>query len=166
VELAPSRPAARAQHTLTIIICALVPLAVKMKCVYCARMITDAQSRMGRAAVRWSVRDLARHAEISAATVNRFEMGHAEPNRATLAAIQRALESAGIEFLIDNGVRLKRPIPAAGSSGSSGGSGDGAKTDAPANPPHLAKASSTRSAVPEQLLTKEAQLRALRESRA
>jgi transcriptional regulator with XRE-family HTH domain len=71
-------------------------------------MITDAQSRMGRAAARWTVRDLAHNAGVSAATVNRFEMGRAEPNRATLAAIQRALEAAGVEFLPDNGVRLRR----------------------------------------------------------
>jgi ribosome-binding protein aMBF1 (putative translation factor) len=63
---------------------------------------------MARAAVRWSVRDLAQHAEISAATVNRFEMGRAEARRATLTAMERALEAAGIEFLPDNGVRLIR----------------------------------------------------------
>jgi hypothetical protein len=28
--------------------------------------------------------------------------------RATLAAMQRALEAAGVEFLPDNGLRLKR----------------------------------------------------------
>jgi transcriptional regulator with XRE-family HTH domain len=121
---------------------------------------------MARAGLGWGITQLADSANVGRATVARFETGQGESIPATLAAIQRALESAGIEFLGDNGVRLKAPIPAAGSSGSSGGSGDGAKTDAPANPPHLAKASSTRSAVPEQLLTKEAQLRALRESRA
>jgi transcriptional regulator with XRE-family HTH domain len=90
-------------------------VAVSPKSVYHTQMITDGQCRMGRAAARWSVRDLAQHAEISAATVNRFETGRVEPNRATIAAIQRALEAAGVEFLPENGVRLKvaqvAPVP-------------------------------------------------------
>ena len=60
---------------------------------------------MARAALGWSVRDLARSAEVSAATANRFEMGHVQPNKATLSAIQRALESAGVRF-IERGVEL------------------------------------------------------------
>jgi hypothetical protein len=45
--------------------------------------------------------------------VNRFESGAAEPIPATLAAIQRALEAAGVEFIPENGggagVRLRKP---------------------------------------------------------
>jgi hypothetical protein len=43
--------------------------------------------------------------------VARFETGKGETIPATLAAIQRALEAAGIEFLPDNGVRLKARKP-------------------------------------------------------
>ncbi len=65
---------------------------------------------MARAALGWGVRDLARIAEVSVSTVNRFEVGQAEPNRATLAAIQRALEAAGIEFTDGDGVRRREPV--------------------------------------------------------
>lgn len=60
---------------------------------------------MARAAKGWSVRDLAREARVSAATVNRFEVEKATPNNSTLAAIQRALEDAGIRFT-ERGVEL------------------------------------------------------------
>jgi len=36
-----------------------------------------------------------------------FESRTREPLRATVAAIQRALEAAGVEFLPENGLRLK-----------------------------------------------------------
>lgn len=61
-------------------------------------MITRTQSRMGRAALEWSVRDLAAKAEVGVTTINRFETGQAESNRATLAAMQRAMEDAGVRF--------------------------------------------------------------------
>ena len=128
-------------------------------------MITDAQSRMARAAVRWSVRDLARHAEVSAATVNRFEMGRAEANRATVAAIERALEAAGVEFLPDNGVRLKvaqvatpSPKPEPGRSsqpGSDQDAGTGASKPTPSGKPAPRAKAAT--------MSKYEQIRALRE---
>ncbi|MDB5394035.1 MAG: transcriptional regulator [Rhodospirillales bacterium] len=75
-------------------------------------MITPEQCKMARVGLGWSVRDLARHAEIGASTVNRFETGSVEPIPATLAAMQRALESAGVEFIPENGggpgVRLSK----------------------------------------------------------
>lgn len=78
-------------------------------------MITSVQSRMARAAVGWSVRDLARQANVGVATVTRFENDQAEPIPSTLAAIRTALESAGVVFVESNGlgpgVRLKTPQP-------------------------------------------------------
>jgi transcriptional regulator with XRE-family HTH domain len=50
---------------------------------------------MARGALGWSIRDLAREANVGSATVTRFENGQAEPIPATLAAIQRAFEAAG-----------------------------------------------------------------------
>jgi hypothetical protein len=51
------------------------------------------------------------------ATVNRFETERAAPTRATVAAIQRALEAAGVQFIAENGggpgVRLAKPQQAA-----------------------------------------------------
>jgi transcriptional regulator with XRE-family HTH domain len=131
-------------------------------------MITDAQSRMARAALRWNVRDLARYAEISAATVNRFEMGRTEPNRATIAAMQRALEGAGVEFLAGNGVRLSVQVaPSERASGSTPGSTPGS-TRKPAAPgkaaPRAKKPASDRQASPPS--SKLEQIRALREQGA
>lgn len=77
-------------------------------------MITPTQSRMARAALGWTVRDLAKAAEVAVATVNRFEMGHAVPNRLTAKAIQQTFETAGIRFT-DHGVELPPRTPSTGS---------------------------------------------------
>lgn len=61
---------------------------------------------MARAGLRWGVRELAERAEVSPNTVTRIE-GDQPANPATLAALQRALEAAGIEFTPDGGVRPK-----------------------------------------------------------
>lgn len=77
-------------------------------------MLTPEQSRMGRAAIRWTVRDLAEKSQVGVTTINRFETGQAESNPATLAALRRALEAAGVEFIPENGggagVRLKARV--------------------------------------------------------
>ncbi|KAA5599225.1 helix-turn-helix transcriptional regulator [Blastochloris sulfoviridis] len=65
---------------------------------------------MARAALKLSVRDLAAAASVSPNTVTRIE-ADGTSNAATLAAVQRALEEAGVEFIPENGggpgVRLK-----------------------------------------------------------
>lgn len=75
------------------------------------KMLSPDQSRMGRAAVRWTVRDLSEKSQVGVTTINRFETGQAESNPATLAALRRALEAAGVEFIDANGggpgVRLR-----------------------------------------------------------
>ncbi|WGD32029.1 helix-turn-helix transcriptional regulator [Ancylobacter sp. WKF20] len=67
---------------------------------------------MARAALGLGVRDLAALAGVSAMTVTRFENGHTGGAPDTLAAIQRALEVAGVEFIAENGggagVRLRK----------------------------------------------------------
>jgi transcriptional regulator with XRE-family HTH domain len=72
-------------------------------------MITVAQCKMARAGLGWGIIELARSANVGRATVARFETGKGESIPATVAAIQHALEAAGIEFLPDNGVRLNKP---------------------------------------------------------
>ena len=66
---------------------------------------------MARAALGWSAAKLAEAAQVGIATVNRFEAGAATSIPATLAAIERALEAAGVEFIDENGggrgVRLR-----------------------------------------------------------
>ena len=70
------------------------------------------QCRMARAALGWSVRELAAKAEVGATTVVRFELEQAKPIPATLKALRGALEAGGIEFLPDDGVRRRREQPA------------------------------------------------------
>ena len=67
---------------------------------------------MARAALNWGVRELAQASGVGVNTVVRFENEKVEPNRSTLAAMQRALEAAGIEFLAGGGVRMREPAEA------------------------------------------------------
>jgi len=69
--------------------------------------IMPAQLRMGRAAVRWGIRELAAKAGVSPNTVARIENG-ADAKQSTMDALQRALEVAGVEFTNGDrpGVRL------------------------------------------------------------
>ena len=72
-------------------------------------MITADQCRMARAALRLGVRELAATAAVAVNTITRFERGDGiHPRNAE--AIQRALESAGVEFINGDapGVRLRR----------------------------------------------------------
>jgi transcriptional regulator with XRE-family HTH domain len=56
---------------------------------------------MARVALGWNAAKLADAACVGVATVNRFEAGAANPIPATLSAIQRALETAGVRFTVD-----------------------------------------------------------------
>lgn len=75
-------------------------------------MVTSAQIRMARAALSWSVRDLAERSGVHRNTISRLE-GGADGHGPTLAAIRSAMEAAGIDFIAENGggpgVRLKKP---------------------------------------------------------
>ena len=74
--------------------------------------MTPVQMRMARAAVGWGVRELAERAGVTANTVTRIENG-SDAKQSTIAALRAALESAGIEFIPENGggagVRLRKP---------------------------------------------------------
>ena len=76
-----------------------------------ARMITRAQCRAARALIEWNQQELARKASVGIVTVHQFESGVSQPRRATLDVIRRAFESAGVEFIDENGggpgVRLR-----------------------------------------------------------
>ena len=65
---------------------------------------------MARAALGWSVRDLASRAGLAANTVSRYENG-TDAYGETLTKIQRAFEQAGIIFIDEDqlgpGVRLR-----------------------------------------------------------
>jgi transcriptional regulator with XRE-family HTH domain len=71
------------------------------------------QCRMGRAALNWTAADLAEKSRVGVTTISRFESGLTSPTRATLAALRRGMEAAGVEFIPENGggagVRMKMP---------------------------------------------------------
>lgn len=74
--------------------------------------MTPAQCRAARGLIKWSQDDLAKAAEVGIVSVRQFENENTEPRRATLAAMRRALEAAGVEFIAENGggpgVRLRK----------------------------------------------------------
>ena len=64
-------------------------------------MITGIQIRSGRAALNWSIEQLASESSISVRTIKRMEATTGVPSstKANLNAIKTALEAAGIEFI-------------------------------------------------------------------
>jgi transcriptional regulator with XRE-family HTH domain len=79
---------------------------------YRCLMVTAAQCRAARALLDWSQQDLADKAAVGIVTVRQLEGGDTQPRRATLDVIRRALESAGVQFIEENGggpgVRLRK----------------------------------------------------------
>lgn len=65
--------------------------------------ITAAQCRAARALVAWSQDTLAKESKVAKATIANFEAGRRAPYDRTLADLQRALESAGVKFIPENG---------------------------------------------------------------
>ena len=74
-------------------------------------MLTAATCRAARALLGWSQRELARRSRLSVTWVKKFEAGRDGFIPVAVAAAQRALEEAGVEFLDGErpGVRLRRP---------------------------------------------------------
>lgn len=77
-------------------------------------MIDAAQMRAGRALIEWSQQELADRSEVSLPTIKRMEkLGPGRSAGDTIAAVQRALEAAGVQFIPENGggagVRLAKP---------------------------------------------------------
>lgn len=75
-----------------------------------------AQVRMARAALNWSLADLAKAAGVHRNTISNFETERYGGSDEALNAIQAALESAGVIFVAENGegpgVRLRKARPA------------------------------------------------------
>ena len=79
--------------------------------------LTSGQLRAARAFLRWRAEDLARKSAVGVATVRRAELAENETSMtaANDVAVRRALETAGVEFIDENGggpgVRLRaRPL--------------------------------------------------------
>jgi transcriptional regulator with XRE-family HTH domain len=75
--------------------------------------VTGAQVRMARAALGWTVRDLAEAAGLHRNTITNIEIGRFAGDPGSIATIERVLRAAGIEFLDENGggagVRFRKP---------------------------------------------------------
>jgi len=71
--------------------------------------------RAARALLRWTALDLAHTSRVGVATIRRAEVAEGEipVTLANEAALRRALESAGIDFIEENGggegVRFRKP---------------------------------------------------------
>jgi hypothetical protein len=67
--------------------------------------ISSAQMRAARALLRWTALDLATASKVGVATIRRVEVvdGQIPVTAANEAAIRLAFESAGIEFIDENG---------------------------------------------------------------
>ena len=74
--------------------------------------LTPSQMRMARAALRIGLRDLAEMANVTTATLTRYENERGGMHAATRDRVKRTLESAGVEFIPENGggagVRLRK----------------------------------------------------------
>jgi DNA-binding transcriptional regulator YiaG len=78
-----------------------------------AAMISASQCRAARGLLDWSQQELADRAKVGVVTVRQLEAGTNQPRRATLDVVRRCLETAGVEFIEENGggggVRLRTP---------------------------------------------------------
>jgi hypothetical protein len=78
-------------------------------------LLTSEQLRAARAILRLEQKRLSELSTVSLATIKRLEAipGELSANRPTIAALQRALESGGVEFIDENGggagIRLRKP---------------------------------------------------------
>jgi len=78
--------------------------------------LSGVQLRAARALLRWSALDLALASKVGVATIRRVEVfdGQISATAANDAALRRALEEAGVEFIGENGggpgVRLRKPL--------------------------------------------------------
>ena len=72
--------------------------------------VTSAQVRMARAALNWTVRDLAEASGLHRNTINNIEVGRYAGDPKTLAIIEKTLTKAGVEFTNGDqpGVRLRK----------------------------------------------------------
>ncbi len=74
--------------------------------------MTSAQVRMARAALNWTVRDLAAATGLHRNTITNIEVGRYAGDPATLKLIKDVLTREGVEFIDENGggagVRLRK----------------------------------------------------------
>ena len=71
-------------------------------------MITGRQVRAARSLLDWRVEDLARKADLTTVTINKFEADKVQPHENTLQSILRVFDKHGIEFTDGEGVRIRK----------------------------------------------------------
>lgn len=77
--------------------------------------LMSVQIRAGRALIRWTAEDLAKASALAVTTIRRAELTERQTSltAANDLAIRHALETAGVEFIAENGggagVRLRKP---------------------------------------------------------
>jgi transcriptional regulator with XRE-family HTH domain len=75
-------------------------------------IMIPAQCRAARGLLDWTQQELADRAGVGIVTIRQVEAGTTEPRRATIDVIRRALITAGVEFIDENGggpgVRLRK----------------------------------------------------------
>ena len=64
---------------------------------------------MARAALDWTVRDLAEATGLHRDTITNIEVGRYAGTQDSIALIESVLRKAGVEFLPQNGVRFDEP---------------------------------------------------------
>jgi transcriptional regulator with XRE-family HTH domain len=72
--------------------------------------MSPVQLRMARAALRWSQAELAEQSGVFINTIKAYESGASDPKKSTELALKRALRKFGVEFIDDDGVRLREPV--------------------------------------------------------
>ena len=75
--------------------------------------MTSAQLRLARAALNWTIRDLAAATGLHRNTITNIEVGRYAGDPTTLALIKDVFAKEGVAFINENGggagVRLKKP---------------------------------------------------------
>ena len=76
-----------------------------------AELVTPGQLRAARAFLRLTADELAARSSVTRHTINAFEAEKRTPHPSTLAALQRALEMAGVRFIGETGVEVTPTQP-------------------------------------------------------
>jgi transcriptional regulator with XRE-family HTH domain len=71
--------------------------------------LTPAQSRAARGLLDWSQTELARRSNMSESSIRDFEKGRRVLRINNLAAVRRAFEGAGVEFMDGDRPGVRRP---------------------------------------------------------
>ena len=71
-------------------------------------MITGRQIRAARSLLEWKAEDLARESGLTRVTISNIEAGAVQPQEKTIAGIIGAFDKFGVEFLEDEGVKIRK----------------------------------------------------------